>query len=218
MSRENDRIDARLGCVRTDLIPATLISTTGYHCEVWRAVGSVYRNRARNPLDLVIKVPTAPYTLREVGILNREYRMLRRALGTIVPRSLYIATTVNDAPGVVVLAETVNRWFDVANPVNESEAVPLFRRLRRARGQLARFIEAARAWDRDGERVIDLYGLENLVLDANQRLRYIDSFRVFFHADLLYALETPDEDLRERIELSRRRLDYVEHLLNASKP
>lgn len=215
MARDDDRIDDRIACLHTDRMAATLIATRGYHCEVWRAAGSRIRAGARVPMDVVIKVHREPCTRPEVMSLQREYRRLRGALGELVPDTAFIATRINGAESVIAIAPTVSRWFDVANPANESEALPLFRRLRRARHQLARFIEVAEGWDRE-DRVIDLYGLENLVLDSNRSLRYIDSFRVFFYADLLHAIDCPDEGLRERIDKSRQRLDYLRFLLAES--
>jgi hypothetical protein len=215
MARDNDSIDDRIDCLRTDRIPATLISTSGYHCEVWRAAGTIIREDERRHLDVVIKVHRTGCTWPETRVIRREYTRLSRELGHLVPETVYIATRVNEVYSVVALADAVNRWFDVANPSNEDEAVPLFQRLRRARDDLAMFIERAEAWERE-DRVIDLYGRENLVLDSNRHLRYIDSFGVFFYADLLNAIDEPDPALQQRIDLSRRRLDYLRHLLEAS--
>ncbi len=211
MARENDSIDDRIDCLRTDRIPATLISTSGYHCEVWRAAGTIIRSDERRHMDIVIKTRRSGCTWPETRVIGREYQRLRGALGDLVPDTIYIATRINGSYSVVALADAINRWFDVANPSNEDEAVPLFQRLRRARDDLELFIEQADAWDRE-DRVIDLYGTENLVLDSNRHLRYIDSFGVFFYADLLNALDEPDPGLAQRINISRQRLDYLRHL------
>ena len=214
MGREADRIPQRIACLETQRMPATLMSTTGYHCEVWQANGQLLRDGERVMLDLIIKCHKEPCTLAEVRLLAADYRRLREGLGDIVPRATFIATHIDDLPNVVVLAEVVRPWFNIANPANEAEAVPLLRRLTVARRQLATFVAAARGWyDGPDMRVIDLWGIDNLVLDRDQRVRYVDSFRVFFFADMLHLLAHPDEDLRERIELSLRRLEYLEHLL-----
>lgn len=215
MARESDSIDDRIDCLRTDRIPATLISSSGHHCEVWRAAGTIIRRDARHHMDVVIKVHRTGCSWPETRVIRREYERLSQSLGHLIPETVYIATRVNGVYSVVALADAVNRWFDVANPSNEDEAVPLFQRLRRARDDLAMFIEQAEEWDRE-DRVIDLYGTENLVLDSNRHLRYIDSFGVFFYADLLNAIDEPDPALQQRIDLSRRRLDYLRHLLAAS--
>ena len=74
--------------------------------------------------------------------------------------------------------------------------------------------QAARWWQQsDNPRIIDLFGIDNLVLDVNREVRYLDNFHVFFFEDMLYALSEVDRDLQERIEISRDRLDYLEHLL-----
>ncbi|MCW8920759.1 MAG: hypothetical protein OQK68_04705, partial [Sedimenticola sp.] len=62
-------------------------------------------------------------------------------------------------------------------------------------------------------KVIDLYGLDNLVLDKNKDVRYLDSFEVFFHEDMLYIIDDPCDDLREKINVSLRRLEYLEDML-----
>ena len=82
----------------------------------------------------------------------------------------------------------------------------------KARAQLATFVRAAREWAGQG-RVIDLYGRENLVLDRDRNVRYLDSFGVFFYADMMHAIAGIDEEYQQRIDISLRRLDYVESLL-----
>ncbi len=219
MGRESDRIPQQVDCLETERMPATLMSLTGYHCEVWQAHGQLLRDGKRVGLDLIIKCHKEPCTLPEVRLLAADYRRLRDSLGEIVPRATFVATRIDGRPNVIVLAEVVRPWFNIANPANEGEAVPLMRRLHVARAQLGIFVEAARAWhESDDMRVVDLWGIDNLVLDRDQRVRYVDSFRVFFFADMLHVLAHPDEDLRERIELSLRRLDYLEHLLAEARP
>lgn len=213
MSRADDRIDARIEALRTDRLPATLVSSDGYHCEVWRCSGSVLRAGERQARDIVIKVPRASFSRAEVRVMRREHDRLRAALGDIVPPTLFVLARIDGEPSVVALAPTISRWFDIANPANEAEARPLLERMPRARAALARFIEAAEDWYRREDRVIDLYGLDNLVLDRNRHLHYIDSFGVFFHADVLNALPDPDPGLAERIALSRWRLEYLQDLL-----
>ena len=62
-------------------------------------------------------------------------------------------------------------------------------------------------------RVLDLYGRENLVLDRDRNVRYLDSFGVFFYADLQHAVAGIDDEYQERIDISLRRLDYLQSLL-----
>ncbi len=218
MSRDNDRIPQDVACLETQRMPAVLISLNGYHCEVWQTRGRLQRDGRRVELDLIIKCHKEPCTMAEVQLLAADYRRLRGALGEIVPHATFVATRVDGAHNVVVLAEVVRPWFNIANPANESEAVPLLRRMQFARHQLATFVAAARAWyDGPDMRVVDLWGIDNLVLTRNRRLRYIDSFRVFFFADMLHVLAHPDEDLRARIEVSLKRLEYLEHLLGETR-
>jgi hypothetical protein len=147
--------------------------------------------------------------VQEAALLRRDYRHLRKRLGSVIPRTQFVITEIDGVASVIAIAEAVSRWFDIANPAHEEEAVPLFRKLRQARADLMRFVEAADAWDTHENRVIDLYGLENMVLDRSHRLRYLDSFRVFFYADTLHVIEDGDDNLNDRIELSRLRRDYL---------
>ena len=213
MARENDRIDSRIACLRTEHMPATLISDDGYHCEVWRSGGTLRRAHDSEPLDIVIKVPRQAIPGREVRVLQREHNEIRAALGDIVPLTVYVRTRIDGEESVVAMAPTIRRWFDVANPANESEIAPLLARSERLRGALQAFVAHAEDWDRREDRVIDLYGRDNLVFDRNRHLHYIDSFGVFFHADLLEVLPDPDPGLAERIRLSRLRLEYLRSLL-----
>ncbi|MEX0431069.1 hypothetical protein [Spiribacter insolitus] len=213
MAREDDRIDNRIACLRTDRLPATLISDAGYHCEVWRSSGSVIRDGERQTLDRVIKIPRLPIPAIEVTILHRDHQRLQAALGDIVPRTVYVRTVIDGQPSAIAMAPTIRRWFDVANPINQSELAPMIARDERLHDALRHFIATAEQWYEREDRVIDLYGVDNLVLDRNHHLHYIDSFGVFFHADLLEILPDPDPGLAERIRLSRTRLEYLNHLL-----
>ncbi|MES9936204.1 MAG: hypothetical protein ABW153_07160, partial [Sedimenticola sp.] len=69
----------------------------------------------------------------------------------------------------------------------------------------------------DDSRLIDLYGLDNLIMDQNHEIRYLDSFYVFFYEDLLDLLQgEPDDPLKEYITVSLERLHYLEDILKES--
>lgn len=215
MPGADDRIVTRVGCLDTERLIATLIPATGYHCEVWKSVGAVIRNGYRERLEVVIKIHYQPCSFQEARLYGQQYQRLKNTLGEIVPEAVFVATEVNGEPGLIVIAEAVSPWFNLANPANEEETIQLLRRTPQARDQLIRFLAAAHRWYRedDARRVIDLYGLDNLVLDKNREVRYIDSFEVFFNEDLLDMLPGEETALRERIELSLRRLDYLDYVL-----
>jgi hypothetical protein len=123
-------------------------------------------------------------------------------------------------PGVLVLAKAINIWFNIANPQFEEEAVRLLRKNPKARIQLARFVRAAKAWHKSKTpRVIDLFGLDNLVMNTNREIAYIDSFFVFFFEDMFHLIECAEEDkaLKQKIDISLKRLAYLERLLQAVK-
>lgn len=211
MSADAERLPP-IACLNTATFRASLISTTGYHCEVWQVSGMLMRRAEKVPLDVVVKHHLESAAWSDIRVLQKEYSMLRRALGNVVPRAIFIHSVVDGSPNVLVVAKAVQPWFNLANPVNEADAIPLLRRLPRARKKLRRFVRVANRWYEEQGLVIDLYGLDNLVLDVDRKIRYVDSFRVFFYEDLLYALDKADPELEERIKLSRTRLDYLRHL------
>ena len=212
MARESDRIPDQVACLNTEAMPATLVSTRGFNCEVWQSGGVIVRDGQRQAVNFVVKRHRYPCSRRKVQAYQREYRRMRTALADIVPSALFVSTRIEDEESVVVLAQTHTPWFDLARPGNEDEARPLLARLPKALGQLARFVRAARSWADEGL-VVDLYGAENLVLDRDRNVRYLDSFGVFFYEDMLYAVDGVDEALEAKIVISRSRLDYVESLL-----
>ncbi len=217
MSKELDRLPFDVGCLPKNMT-ATLISTKGTHCEVWQCMGMILADRQRWLLDFVIKRHRIACSKREVEIYQRDYRKLRTTLGSIVPNAVFTQTCIREdgsagQNSVVVLAEAVTPWFNIANPIHEADAVPLLARLSKARKQLQHFVEAATRWWQEEGKVIDLYGADNLVLDKNQEIRYLDSFNTFFYEDLLYVLEQPDEGLRTKIQISLKRLQYLRFLL-----
>ncbi|OUD14505.1 hypothetical protein [Thioflexithrix psekupsensis] len=217
MSKEIDRISEQIGCLNTPMIPATLISTKGTHCHVWQCIRTLITEQGTQYLDFVIKCHHSPCDFMEIKSLKRDYDRLKRYLGDIIPDALFVATEVNGQPNVLVMAMTYKPWFNVANPGNEAEVIPLFRRLERAQIQLRHFIQVAYRWYEEEGRVIDLYGVDNLILDRNQSLHYIDSFTVFFYEDLLKIIDDDSTGLKEKIDLSLRRLDYLDYVLKASE-
>ncbi|MCB1893751.1 MAG: hypothetical protein H6945_17675 [Zoogloeaceae bacterium] len=212
-----DRIPGEIACLPIDRLPASMISDVGNHCQVWRQGGGFVQGGKRTSSDLVIKKFRDHCSFAEARVYAREHRRLCEALDDMIPATLYVHTRVDGQDSVIAIAETVPTWFNVANPHNEDEAVPLLARLARSREQLRRFIAAAHRWrEADDPKVIDLYGVDNLVLDRDYRLRYLDSFGVFFHESLLYMLAEVDYELKTKIDLSLARLGYLEHLLDAA--
>ena len=169
-------------------------------------------------IDYVIKKYNDPCSLREIKILNRDYREIKARLGEIIPTAIFVATRVDGMEGAIAIAETIYPWFNIANPANEEEAIPLLGKLPKAQDQLELFLTAAREWyTQNNGKVIDLYGLDNLILDRDSQIKYIDSFSVFFYEDLLTLCDEVDEELHERINISLKRRDYLEYLLHQSR-
>ena len=189
-----------------------LKSTVGHHCDVWQM--SVHRSRRLKPYDVVIKKYRSTCSFRQIQILDRDYRRLKASLEDIVPGTIYVPTRLPDGLSVVAVSRAVVPWFNLANPINEPDAVPLLRKLPKARNQLMRFCHAARKWAHEKHsKIIDLYGLDNLVLATNRELRYLDSFHVFFYADMWHFPDESDDQLDQRMEISVSRCQYLEHLL-----
>jgi len=216
----SDRIPGEIGCLDIERLPATLISDDGNHCQVWRQGGMRFQDGQSERRDLVIKIFREPCLFGELKLYVKEYRRIRDSLGAMIPDTLFASTLIDGQQSVVAISHAVSAWFNIANPHNESEAIPLLRMLHTTREELRTFIESARRWrDADDPKVIDLYGVDNLVLDRSYRLKYIDSFGVFFHESLLHLLAEVDYDLKAKIDLSLWRLEYLEHLLEeADKP
>lgn len=214
MGRAGNRIPNQIGCLDTGSLRTALMSTAGFHCDVWQANRVVMRNGRRQTLSYVIKIHKRPCSLQEIAMYQRDYRELRQRLGRIVPEAVFLRTKIDDVNNVLAIAKAITPWFNIANPIFEEETVPLLRRLSRARDQLQRFVAVAREWHAgEGGRVIDLWGVDNLVLDNRQNVRYVDSFSVFFYPDVFHVIEDAGDFLAERIAVSLRRLEYLEYLV-----
>jgi hypothetical protein len=222
--KELDRLLVDIACLDHKQLRASLISTTGSHCEVWRSSKrheSVQGGEASTTyIEFVIKWPLANFSEREARLLARHYRLLKETLDEIIPDAIFVITRINGAPSVLVLAKAVNVWFNIANQQNEEEAVRLLCANPKSRIQLARFVRAAKAWRKsDNSRVIDLFGLDNLVMDINREIIFLDSFFVFFFEDMFQLINDSEEDqgLKEKLDISIKRLAYLEHLLKVVK-
>ncbi len=223
--KELDRLLADVACLDHKQLRASLISTTGSHCEVWRSSRRQVTDdddveNGTTYIEFVIKWPLAHYSETEARLLARHYRLLKQTLDEIIPDTLFVVTRVNGTPSVIVLAKAINVWFNIANPQNEEEAVRLLCANPKSRIQLARFVRAAKAWRRsDNPRLIDLFGLDNLVMDINREIIFLDSFFVFFFEDMFHLIDNSEEDdgLKEKIDISIKRLTYLEHLLKVVK-
>ncbi len=212
------RIDVPIGCLDTEHMMAVLVPSPGFHCDVWRVSRVViHEDGRRTPLDYVIKRHKEAARMQDLRILYKDYLRLKAALEDIVPNAGFVWTQVGEAANCVVIAEAVHPWFNIANPANEEDLVPLMARQTKARLQLQTFLQAARRWDDEEGRVIDLWGLDNLVLDVNREIRYLDSFRVFFFEDILHAIDGNDEALAEKIQVSRQRRLYLQYILEQAQ-
>jgi hypothetical protein len=216
--REINRPALDVACLHHNSHRAALVSTTGNHCWVWRsnqkpADGGPAPDETY--LEYVIKYPKERYDDSDARILARQHRELRDRLGEFVPQAIYVVSCIDGQPNLFVIAQAVDIWFNIANPSNREESIGLLSENRVARRQLRTFVDQARAW-RQGPnpKVIDLYGLDNLVMDKDHHIRYVDSYYVFFFEDMLHLLGGDrDYELEEKIERSLRRLAYLEEIL-----
>ena len=218
---EEDRPALDVACIDASLHYAALVSTTGNHCQVWRSTRKrLGDNDPDAHIEFVIKYPRDSFNVGDARILARHYRVLRKALGDIVPEALFVISEIDGETNLFVLAHAVNIWFNIDNPLNRDEAIGLLRDHPLAWAQLKTFVHAAKRWrEGDNARVIDLFGLDNLVMDNQRQIRYIDSFYVFFFEELLHLLGGErDYDLEEKIATSLKRLAYLEEILAFSDP
>lgn len=218
--REEDRPALEVACLHPKSRRAALVSTTGSHCQVWRSTLKMPDSDADDGyVEFVIKYPRDLYQPSDARLLVRQYHLLREALGEIVPEALFVITSVGGKPNLVVIARAVNIWFNIANPTNREEAIGLLREHPLARDQLRVFVDQVRRWRKQPDpRVVDLYGLDNLVMDNQRKIRYVDSYYVFFFEDMLHLLGgEPDYELEDKIRVSLRRLTYLEEILQAAE-
>lgn len=213
-----------IACLDSRRFRATLISTIGSHCEVWRSSkrheqlvdGEVNTSYT----EFVIKWPYSDYSESETKLLARHYRQLKETLDEIIPDALFVVTKINGQPSVLVLATAINVWFNIANQQNEEEAIKLLSANPKSRIQLSRFVKAAQAWrNSDNPRVIDLFGIDNLIMDTNRDIFFLDSFFVFFFEDTFHLIDGGNEDseLEEKVNISIKRMNYLEQLLDQVK-
>jgi hypothetical protein len=223
-AKDSDQMIVEIACLDHKRFRATLVSTIGSHCEVWRSSKRyeelVDGEIKTSYIEFVIKWPFSDYSERETKLLARHYRQLKETLDEIIPDALFVVTKINGRPSVFVLAKAINVWFNIANQQNEEEAIKLLCANPKARIQLSRFVKAAQAWRKsDNPRVIDLFGIDNLIMDTNREIHFLDSFFVFFFEDTFHLIDGGDEDseLTEKVNLSIKRMNYLEHLLEQVK-
>lgn len=212
-------IEADIAALNPKALNASLVSSVGNHCKVWRTnIRCVNRGEELCATEFVIKYPINQYQPAEIRLLHKQYRELKEALEDIVPNALFFVTEINKEINVCVLAQAINIWFNIANPLYEEEAVPLLKSSFRARAQLRRFLDVARQFrEADRPRMIDLYGLDNLVLDSNHEIRYLDSFEIFFFEDMLEFLGGEDSSLERKMRISMERTRYLEKILRLAE-
>ena len=218
--KDADRPALDVPCLNPRCRRVALVSTTGNHCQVWRGTR---KHEAlvdgKSYTEFVIKYPLDQYSDADARILACQYRMLRKELGDMVPEALFVRSCINEEPNLFIIARAVNVWFNIASPQNREEAIGLLCEFPLARAQLAQFIRKAEKW-RQGPnpKVIDLYGLDNLVMDNQRQIRFVDSFYVFFFEDMLHLLGgEPDYELKDKIDLSLHRLAYLKQILAMSE-
>ncbi len=222
--KQHDQISVDIACLDLRRLKATLVSTIGSHCEVWRSNKRDETEPKKEDeviyTEFVIKRPFSNHSMNEALLLARHYRHLKETLDEIIPDALFVVSKINGKPSLFVLAKAANIWFNMANQQNEEEAMELLCAYPKARIQLARFVKAAQAWRRsDNPKMIDLFGIDNLIMDTNREVRYLDSFFVFFFEDTFHLIDGSEEDseLKDKLELSVKRLHYLEHLLVMAK-
>ena len=211
--KPDDNLSPEVSCLSPLTLQASLVSTSGSHCEVWRSNRRLVAFSGYQ--EFVLKFPKDQLLEQDITTLMRDHRRLHDALEDIVPSSLFFVADINAKPSLCIIAEAVDVWFNIANPQNREEAVALLESHPKARNQLERFVSIAKQWrSSDSPRLIDLFGIDNLVMDINREIRYLDSFFVFFFEDLPHLLAEVDPALEEKIAVSVERLNYLDGLLH----
>ena len=205
-----------IACLNAKRLSVELKSIIGHHCDVFQM--SVHRFRNRKPYDVVIKKYRGPCSFRQLQVLDKDYRRLKASLEDIVPNTIFVPVRTVYGDSAIAISHAVVPWFNIANPINEADAVPLLRKLPKARNQLMRFCHAARKWCYEKHsKIIDLYGLDNLVLNTDREIKYLDSFHVFFYADMSHFVDEEDDQLSQKMQISVSRCEYLEHLLKQAR-
>jgi hypothetical protein len=213
MTREADRVPAKVACVEKESMPFTLVSTAGFHCDVRRSIGVMVRGGERASMDFMLKRYKRPCTLAEIRVSGKEYLTIKGALEEIVPTARFGKTRMDAKPSVVVLAVNCTPRFDLSSPGNKDEALALLSRRGSAKAQLADFVRRALYWTDEESKIIDLGGHREPGPGQRLRGRYLDGFHVFFYLDMLDVIEEVDDSLSFRFQVCIRRLDYLQRLV-----
>ncbi|MEW8272185.1 MAG: hypothetical protein AB2718_18050, partial [Candidatus Thiodiazotropha taylori] len=87
--KETDQMVVDIACLDHSRFRATLISTIGSHCEVWRSSKRheklVDGEVETSYTEFVIKWPYTDYSENETKLLARHYRQLKDTLDEIIP-------------------------------------------------------------------------------------------------------------------------------------
>lgn len=132
-----------------------------------------------------------------------------------MPSTVFIYAEVNGRNNVLVISEVATPWIDLGNPGNEDEALHLLAQNTPLRDTLRRFIQTAQECFSE-DKIIDLFGENNLVITTNRKIKYIDSFEVFFY-NLSHILPKSDPELEKKIAISLKKRKYLEELLEKSE-
>lgn len=218
--KSEDRPALEVACLDRSAMRAALVATLGNHCRVWRGAlkDETTSTKDSGYAEYVIKYPVELYDDNDARILRSQYGTLRDALGEIIPEALFVKSRIDGRTNLFVIARAVDIWFNIANPTNREEAIGLLREHPIARHQLSRFVAQAKRWRQPpNPRLIDLYGLDNLIMDKQRQIRYVDSFFVFFFEDMLHLIGgEPDYELEDKIRVSQRRLAYLDDVVRAA--
>ena len=99
--REEDRPSLDIACISPKHRHAALVSTAGNHCKVWRSTLKRHADDVDDGyVEYVIKYPVDRYGLADARILVKQYRLLRDALGEIVPEALFVMSCIEGVPNL----------------------------------------------------------------------------------------------------------------------
>lgn len=165
----------------------------GSHCENYHAY-----TQGDKTAHTYVKKSFSLISDDDLNRYKKEYDEIKLRLGEIVPNATYIRAKVGQTLGALVLAEPIKITTDMLSEENKPYILEVLKSNPQTRQQLEDLLDAFDEWLAKGK-VLDLSdnGEENVVLDENQNLHYIDSFDVFLNSRYRSLIESSEQNAKK---------------------